>query len=250
MSTAKPADAVAGGIARHSRDRRDARSAFDNPTTDAASATIVLADDHPMVRRGLRTLLEKAGFTIAAEAEDTATALRKVRAYKPDVLILDLSMPDGSSLQAIPTVVEKSPGTAIVVLTMHDDTEFARAALRNGASGFVVKEAADSELLEAVQAAVSGHEYLSTRLGARIAVEPEPAPLGLSAREPDVLRLVALGYTSTEIARQLRLAGRTIESHRVRIQRKVGRFSRAELVAYALEHDLITLSPHDDRLST
>ena len=129
---------------------------------------------------------------------------------------------------------------------MHDETEIARMALRNGASGFVVKETADSELLEAVRAAVSGHEYLSTRLGARIAVEREPEPLGLTDRELEVLRLVALGYTSTEIARQLHLAGRTIESHRVRIQRKIGRFSRAELFAYARERDLITPSPRDN----
>jgi two-component system, NarL family, response regulator NreC len=249
MSTAKPADTVARAIARHSRERRDPGPAFDKPTPDGERATIVLADDHTVVRRGLRMLLEEAGFTIAAEAGDTAMALRKVRAYKPDVLILDLSMPGGSGLQAIPTVVEKSPGTAIVVLTMHDETAYARAALRNGASAFVVKETADSELLEAVRVALSGHEYLSTRLGARIAAEQEPAPLGLTDRELEVLRLIALGYTSTEIARQLHLAGRTIDSHRVRIQRKIGRFSRAELVAYALEHDLIT-SSHDDHPPT
>jgi two-component system, NarL family, response regulator NreC len=221
--------------------------AVGKPTPDGVGATIVLADDHPLVRRGLRMLLEEAGFKITAEAGDTSAAVRKVSAYKPDVLILDLSMPDGSSLQAIPTVVEKSPGTAIVVLTMHHETAYARVALRTGASGFVVKEAADSELLEAVREALSGHEYLSTRLGATIAAESEPARLdGLSDREVEVLRLLALGYTNKEIARQLCLAGRTIESHRARIQRKIGRFSRAELVAYALERDLITPSPHDN----
>lgn len=196
-------------------------------------------------------LLEEAGFEIAAEAGDTATVLRKVGAYKPDVLILDLSMPGGSSLQAIPIVVEKSPRTAIVVLTMHDETEFVRAALRNGASGFVVKEAADSELLDAVREALNGHEYVSTRLGAKIAAEPRALPLdGLTDRELEVLRLVALGYTTKEIAWQLRLAGRTIESHRTSIQHKIGRFSRVELAAYAREHDLITGSRHGNSPST
>jgi two-component system, NarL family, response regulator NreC len=251
MSRKTPVQTVTGRIPHQGPRRRDARSTFDKPKPDGRPATIVLADDHTVVRRGLRTLLEEAGFEIAAEAGDTATALRKVGAYKPDVLVLDLSMPGGSSLQAIPTVVEKSPRTAIVVLTMHDDTEFARAALRNGASGFVVKEAADSELLEAVQEALNGHEYVSTRLGAKIAAEPLPRPLdGLTDRELEVLRLVALGYTNKEIALQLRLSDRTIESHRARIQHKIGRFSRVELVAYARERDLITGSRHDNGPST
>jgi two-component system response regulator NreC len=237
------AETAAAVFGRQSRDRSDAQLASDTGR-DGAGATVVLADDHPVVRRGLRMLLEEAGFEIAAEAEDAAAALRKVVAYKPDVLVLDLSMPGASSLQAIPTLVEKSPGTAIVIVTMHDETSFARVALRSGASAFVIKEAADSELVEAVRAAVGGNVYLSARLGARIAAEPESAPLdGLTDREVEVLKLLALGYTSKEIGRRLSLASRTIESHRAHIQRKLGRLSLAELFAYARKRQLITASP-------
>lgn len=203
---------------------------------------IVLADDHAVVRRGLRMLLEtQEGFDVVAEAGDVGAALRKVRAYKPDVVVLDLNMPGGSSLEAIPRLLEASPGTAIVVLTMEDEPQFARVALRAGALAFVLKEAADSELEDAVHAALAGHRYLNPRLGARVASEPEAttgAADGLSDRELEVLRLLALGYTNREIANDLFLSLRTIESHRSHIQRKVGATSRAELVSYAREHGL------------
>lgn len=202
-------------------------------------ATVVLADDHPVVRRGLRMLLDaEEGLEVVAEAGDVETAVRKVRGYKPDVLVLDLSMPGGSGLEAIPRVLEASPRTAIVVLTMQDEPEAARAALRAGALAFVLKEAADTELEDALHAALRGRRYLTPQLGARIAREPEPTPDQLSDRELDVLRLIALGYSNGEIGQQLFLSVRTVESHRSHIARKLGRASRAELVSYAREHGL------------
>ena len=187
-------------------------------------------------------LLEEAGFEVVAEAGDVGATLRKVRAYKPSVLVLDLSMPGGSSLEAIPTLLEASPGTAVVILTMEGDPGFAHEALRAGAHAFVLKEAADSELVDAVQAAVAGHRYLNPQLGVRIATEPADVavpPDGLTSRELEVLKLLALGYTNAEIADQLCLAVRTVESHRAHLQHKVRVRTRAELVRYAREHDLV-----------
>ncbi len=209
---------------------------------DVPAITIVLADDHVIVRSGLRMLLDaEEGIDVVAEAGNVDEASRKVRAYKPKVLMLDLSMPGGSSIDAIPGLREGSPDTAIVVLTMEDDPAFARAALRAGAAGFVLKEAADAELVEAVHAAAGGGRYLNPRLGALIAALPETpaAPDNLTEREVQVLKLIALGHTNAEVADRLFLSVRTIESHRTHIQRKIGHSTRAELVSYARDHGLI-----------
>jgi two-component system response regulator NreC len=204
--------------------------------------TIVLADDHQVVRAGLRLLLEnEGGFEVIAEAGDVPTTERRVAAYHPRVLILDLNMPGEASLPAIPRLRAASPGTNIVVLTMQNDPAFAREALRAGATGYVLKEAADSELVQAVRMAADGRTYLNPELGARLAAEPaapDGPPDDLSARELDVLRLIALGHTNSEIASQLYLSVRTVESHRAHIQQKTGRTSRADLVAYARDHNL------------
>jgi two-component system, NarL family, response regulator NreC len=205
--------------------------------------TVVLADDHAVVRKGLRLLLEaEPGLRVVAEAGTVPDALRMARAHRPSVLVLDLNMPGGSSLEAIPTLREQAPMTAIVVLTMQNDPSFARQALQAGALGFVLKEAADDELLEAIRLAAAGDTYLNPRLGARLAAQPpEPAgpPDDLSERELEVLKLIALGHTNAEIAAQLYLSVRTVESHRAHIQQKTRRSSRAELVRYALDHQLI-----------
>ena len=211
--------------------------------TPQASIRILLADDHAVVRSGLKMLLEaEQDFEVVAEAGDAETAARKVRGHKPDVLILDLNMPGGSSLPTIPQIRSDSPDTKIVVLTMQDDPAFAREALQGGALGYVLKDAADDELVEAVRAAAAGRTYLHPELGARIAAEP-PAPAGppddLTERELEILRLIALGHTNTEIAEQLFLSVRTVESHRARIQQKTRLATRAELVRYALDHDLV-----------
>lgn len=204
--------------------------------------TIVLADDHAVVRSGLRMLLDsEPHFEVVAEAGDLESAQRYVRGHHPKVLILDLNMPGGSSLEAIPAIRQQAPETQIVVLTMQQEPAFARRALGAGAIGYVLKEAADDELVEAVRRAASGESYLNPRLGARLAAEPPPGPPDdLSSREVDVLRLIALGHTNAEIAEQLYLSVRTVETHRAHIQQKLSLSTRAELVGYALRRGLIT----------
>jgi len=204
----------------------------------------VLADDHAVVRSGLRLLLERTGdLEVVSEAGTADDAVRTVLGHKPAVLVLDLNMPGPlSSLDAIPRVAEASPGTRVVVLTMQEDPEFARRALRAGAAGYVLKEAADAELVEAIRRAAAGETYLTPSLGAALAAAP-PAPSeppdDLSEREVEVLRLIALGHTNAEIAGKLYLSVRTVESHRAHIQQKLRLSTRAELVRYALDRGLL-----------
>ncbi len=207
----------------------------------ANTTTIVLADDHTVVRRALRMLLEaEPDFEVRAEAGDADTAVRYVRGHKPTVLILDLNMPGRSSLEALPDVQEASPATEIVVLTMQNEPAFARKALQAGVRGYVLKDAADTELVQAVRSAAAGDTYLQPALGARLASEPDADRAdGLSEREREVLRLIALGHTNAEIAEQLFLSVRTVESHRAHILQKLRLSSRAELVRYALERGIV-----------
>jgi two-component system response regulator NreC len=210
----------------------------------SAAISIVLADDHAVVRTGLRLLLEsEEDMTVLAEAGDVDGAVRTVLGHKPDVLVLDLNMPGASSsLEAMPRFAEASPQTRVVVLTMQEDPQFARQALQSGALAYVLKEAADSELVEAIRRAHQGETYLNPRLGAAMAAapaEPSGPPDNLSDREAQVLRLIALGHTNAEIGEQLFLSVRTVESHRSHIQQKLRLSSRAELVRYALEHDML-----------
>ncbi len=205
--------------------------------------TVVLADDHGVVRKGLRMLLDaEDDLRVLAEAGTAADALRLAKAHRPRILVLDLNMPGGSSLDTIPEVIAGTPGTAVVVLTMQDDPAFARQALQAGAAGFVLKEAADEELLEAVRRAAAGDTYLNPRVGARLAAlptQPSGPPDDLTQREVEVLRLIALGHTNTDIGKRLYLSTRTVETHRAHIQQKLRRTSRAELVRYALDHGLL-----------
>lgn len=207
-----------------------------------STITIVLADDHAVVRSGLRMLLEaEPDFEVVAEAGDAESAARYVRGHKPTVLMLDLNMPGEPSLQAIPGILTDSPGTQIVVLTMQDDPAFAREAMRAGAIGYVLKEAADDELVHAVRMAAAGKNYLHPRLGAKLAAQADDPGRGdrLTDREAEVLKLIALGFTNREIADQLYLSVRTVESHRAHIQQKLELTSRAELVRYALDSGLV-----------
>ena len=213
---------------------------------DASGRTairVVIADDHAVVRRGLRQLLDaEDGFEVVAEAADLESARRFTRGHHPDVLVLDLNMPGGSSLDGIPEIRAECPETQIVVLTMQDEPAYARHALGAGALGYVLKESAESELVEAIRRAASGDTYLNPRLGARVAAEPPPGlPDGLSEREVEVLRMIALGHTNAEIAEQLYLSVRTVETHRAHIQQKLRLGSRAELVRYALDHKLVNV---------
>jgi two-component system, NarL family, response regulator NreC len=207
--------------------------------------TVVLADDHAVVRAGLRALLERSGeFRVLAEAGDAETALRSVLGHRPDVLVLDLNMPgELSSLQAIPKLATVSPETRVVVLTMQESPDAAREVLRAGAAGYVLKDAGDAELVAAIKQVAAGGTYLNPSVGASLATAP-PASLGppddLTEREAQVLRLLALGHTNAEIGGQLYLSVRTVETHRSRIQQKLNRFSRAQLVRYALDHGLLS----------
>jgi two-component system response regulator NreC len=205
--------------------------------------TIVLADDHTVVRHGLRLLLERDGaMEVLAEAADADAALRYVRGHKPDVLVLDLNMPGRDSLEIIPEVAEASPDTRVVVLTMQSEPSFARAALRAGAAGYVLKDAADAILIQAIDSARTGQTFVDPTVGARLAAEPlsrDGHPDGLSDREVDVLRLLALGHTNAEAAHELGISVRTVETHRSHIQQKTGLGSRSQLVRYAQEHQVV-----------
>lgn len=212
--------------------------------------SIVLADDHTVVREGLRRVLEeRPGWKVVAEAADAESALRYCRGHHPRVLVLDLNMPgDLTSLELIPLLAHEAPETRVVVLTMQDEPAFVRGALSAGASAYVLKEAAQAELVAAIEAATGGGTYLNPRLGARLAAAP-PAngdrPDTLTRREVEVLGLIAAGHTNTEIADQLFLSVRTVETHRTHIQRKTGRSTRAELFAYAHAHGLVALPDGD-----
>lgn len=207
--------------------------------------TVVLADDHQVVRSGLRMLIEaEPGMEVVAEAGDVESAKRYVLGHKPTVLMLDLNMPGGSSLEAIPALLEISPDTKIVVLTMQDDPAFAKQAMGAGASGYVLKEAAEAELVDAIKIVASEGTYLQPSVGAKLAAQSlgDDAP-PLTDRERDVLNLIALGHTNNEIAARLYLSVRTVESHRAHIQDKLDLSTRAELVRYAIDHGLIDIGP-------
>jgi len=211
-------------------------------TTVSKMTTILIADDHAVVRSGLRMLLEsEEDLEVTAEAGDVDETIRKLRAYKPDVLLLDLQMPGGPSLRAMPQIRNASPRTRIVILTMQNSAAFAREALRAGALGYVTKDAADTELVKAVRLAVANEPYVQPRMGAMLAIQTaqDGPPDDLSEREFEVLRLIALGHTNAEIATRLYLSVRTVESHRAHVQRKLRLHTRAELVHYALEHKLL-----------
>lgn len=202
---------------------------------------VIIADDHTAVRRNLRLLLEgEDGVEVIAEAGDLSTVMRHVPAHVPHVLVLDLRMPNGSSIEAIRRLRSQVPDTEIVVLTMEESPAFAHQALDAGAIGFVLKDQADSELPVAVRRAARGEEFVSPRVAAglealRKAVDGD----GLSPRETEVLRLIALGHTSAEIAGKLHLSRRTVETHRAHIYRKLGLTTRAQLVRYALGRHLL-----------
>lgn len=203
---------------------------------------IVLADDHAAMRESLRLLLEgEADIDVIAETDSLQAVMGHVNARRPDVLVLDLGIGDhGSGIEALARVHREARDTRIVVLTMNDDPTFATRALDNGAKGLVLKDMADSDLPAAVRDASRGKRYVSPSLVAKLRGEQgKPDEDKLTPREREVLRLIALGHTSVEIAAQLGLSPRTIETHRARIHRKLGLDTRAELVSYALRHELL-----------
>jgi two-component system, NarL family, response regulator NreC len=206
----------------------------------SAPIRVVLANRHALMSSGLRQLLGEArDIEVVAEARDTATALDCVYSARPDVLVFDLSMPGGSGLEALVELGERSPDMQIVVLTMNESAAFAQQALA-AATGLVLKDHADSELTEAVRLAARGEAYVSPRVAERLGALRHSLIGGeLSAREVEVLRLIALGHTSVEVARQLKISPRTVETHRAHIHSKLALRTRAELVRYALRRGLL-----------
>jgi len=205
-----------------------------------STVRVLVCDDHALVRSGLRRLLEdEAGVDVVGEAADAEQAIDALAEERPDVLLLDVVMPGRSGIEALPDLLDASPETGVLVLSMQDDPSYVRQAFAAGAHGYLVKEAADAELVQAIHDVAGGRRYLHPSLGARLAaLEAEShdaaATDPLSQREHDVLRLLALGHTNQEIAELLFVSIRTAESHRARIMQKLRLSTRAELVRYAL----------------
>jgi two-component system, NarL family, response regulator NreC len=206
---------------------------------------IVIVDDHAVVRSGLKLLLDgQEDLEVVGEAGDARTAVFEVRAQKPDVVLMDVVMPSGSGIEATPAVLKEAPDAKVLILSMQDDPAYVREAFAAGASGYVLKEAADAELVAAVREVAAGQRYVHPALGARlVAAEADERARAeedpLSEREHEILRLLALGHTNQEIANQLYLSVRTVETHRAHIMQKLRISTRAELVRYALERGVL-----------
>ena len=210
-------------------------------TVEERTVRIVLADDHVLMLRALRLLLDgEQDLEVTAEAGDLTVLVHHVDVYRPNVLVLDLGMPDGSSSEAIRELRNQAPEMQIVIVTMEENPVFAQRALEAGAIGFVLKDSAEEDLPEAVRLDARGEQFLSPLLAAPL--EDLKRAVGedkLTVREVEVLRSIALGHTSVEIARMLHLSPRTVETHRARIHRKLALATRSELVAYALRRGLL-----------
>lgn len=210
-----------------------------------SAVRVLIVDDHAVVRSGLRLVLEREeGIEVVAEAGTADEGVRAARLEKPDVVLLDVVMPGRSGLDAAEEIIKASKGARVLVLSMQDDPTYVREAFAAGASGYMLKEAADIELVQAVREVASGGRYVHPTLGARLAqAEVEAARRAaddpLSEREREVLRLLALGHTNQEIAKQLYISVRTAETHRAHIMQKLGLGTRAELVRYALANGML-----------
>ena len=211
------------------------------PTHVSVPIRVLLADDHTLMRRSLRLLLEgEDDVQVIAEAADLATVVSHVGRHRPNVLVADLRPPDGSSIDAIRKLRADAPHTEVVVLTMEESPLFAQQAMDAGAIGYVLKDRAESELLIAIRCAANGDEYVSARVAAGLDARRKAADRdSLTPREIEVVRMIALGFTSAEIAVGLHLSRRTVETHRARIFNKLGLSTRADLVGFALRRHLI-----------
>jgi DNA-binding NarL/FixJ family response regulator len=209
------------------------------------SVRVLIVDDHAVVRAGLKLLLDaEDDLEAVGEAGTAREAIFEARSTKPDVVLLDVVMPDQSGLDILPQLLHERPEMKVLVLSMQDDPQYVRAAFASGASGYVLKEAADTEVVQAIREVARGGRYVHPELGARlVSAETEAARRAdedpLSDREREVLRLLALGHTNQEIAKQLYISVRTAETHRAHIMQKLRLSSRAELVRYALTEGLL-----------
>ena len=209
------------------------------------SVRVLIVDDHAVVRTGLRLLLDtEDDLETVAEAGTARDAVFEARKHKPDVVLMDVVLPDRSGIEVTPDVLKEAPEAKVLVLSMEDDPSYVREAFSAGASGYVLKEAADNELVTALRHVAAGERYVHPALGARMAAaEAEAAARAetdpLSDREREVLRLLALGHTNQEIAKMLFISVRTAETHRAHIMQKLRLTTRAELVRYALANGLL-----------
>jgi two-component system, NarL family, response regulator NreC len=203
---------------------------------------VVVVDDHAVVRSGLKMLLAvEDDLEVVGEAGTAREAVFEVRAHQPDVILLDVVMPGESGIEAVPKLLHEASGARVLVLSMQDDPNYVREAFAAGASGYVLKEAADAEVVDAIRQVAAGGHYVHPVLGARMVAADAAAQAAatadpLSDREREVLKLLALGHTNQEIAKQLYISVRTAETHRAHIMRKLQLGTRAELVRYAIEH--------------
>jgi two-component system response regulator NreC len=210
------------------------------PDQAQAPIRVGLADDHIRFRRSLRLTLDRdRAIDVVADEADAGPAVRGLPRDAPDVLLLDLQLPSGASLVAIRQLREQSPGTEVVVLTGESNPVFAQRVLEAGALGYVRKGSGDAELVEAVHRAARGSVYVSPSVAVGLGAIGRERADGLSPRETEVLRLIAFGHTSAEIARELHVSRRTVDSHRANIHRKLGLRTRAELVAFAMSRGLL-----------
>lgn len=209
--------------------------------------SVLVVDDHAIVRAGLRLILDaEPGMEVVGEAADGEQAVLAATAQRPDVVLLDLQMPGMTGIETLPGLLEAQPGVRVVILSMEGAPQLVQAAFAAGAHGYVLKEAADTEVVEAVRAVAGGEQYVAPALGARLiagelAEQRRADADPLSGRERQVFRLLALGYTNQEVAAKLFVSVRTVEGTRGHILQKLGLSSRADLVRYALQHGLLDL---------
>jgi len=205
---------------------------------------VVIGDDHTLMREGLKQLLQADGLDVVGEACDGNGVIEKVRTTEFDVLLLDLSMPGKSGLELIKWVKEMRPKVRILVLSMHSERQYAIRAIRAGASGYLTKESAPSQLVAAILKVASGGAFVSPAVAEMLALEgvrtmDGPRHASLSDREFEVFRLLVAGVTVSDIAERLNLSSKTISTHKARLMEKMGITSSAELVRYAISHDLL-----------
>ena len=209
------------------------------------SIRVLVVDDHAVVRAGLRRVLDaESDIETVGEAANADRAVFEAMEHKPDVVLMDVMMPGKSGIEGMPALMQAVPDAKVLILSMQDDPRYVQEAFDAGASGYILKEAADTEVVAAVRAVAGGEHYVHPALGARLveaaAAERKRAEVDpLSEREREVLRLLALGHTNQEIAKMLYISVRTAETHRAHIMQKLGLSSRAELVRHALSEGLL-----------